>query len=297
MPRLKLLEVVYEGGDVLDVALACQRKILRDELGAAFKTLDLRRRPMRDREDLLRAAGEVPPDFLLVRGLSQIEEVIPFFRGSKLFLDYLAQNERVAPGSLGRWSYRIARVFAYSAKADGDLRSAGTGIISLHPGPELPKLPAELPEGKLTLGVLDSAKGTLDVLVRLKRIRRKQMWDIDIVSNMKMGGVRHVGSPFEVAEECHLLVVPMDAPDLGGPHEGALLAMSVGRALCTSPTSGFYSLSFAGTGRYIPAERYEPGTYASSFGVYRNNRAKYDSAFDDLRSSAEQVPHEILRRM
>jgi hypothetical protein len=296
--NLKLLEVVYEGGDILDVALASQRRALREALGSGFQSLDLRGKGTDQRARLLQAALGRKPGHVLVRGLRSVEEVLPFFPKAEFFLDYLAKDRAVDPAELARWAHKIKRVFIYSAKADPDIRKAGVGRISTHAGPFLPDLRTPAPSGdKIIVGVIDMGAGTREVISRMKKVRREQGWDFEIFSTMKGSGITQLRTNFEVAEESNLVVAPMDTMDYGGPHEPALLCMSVGRALCTSTTSAFYSLAFAGTKRYIPAQRYEPGTYATSFGVYCRDREKYDTAFSGLKLNPHAVPQEILERM
>lgn len=295
---IRLLELVYEGNDVLDVALARQRRVLQSELGHGFMSLDLRRKSTKVRARLLRGAAERVPRHLLLRGLHKVDEAVPFFSTSTLFLDYLACNRAVLPEELARWAHRIERVFVYSTDADEGLRDAGIGRISVHAGPFLPTLETPLPEApRLSVGVLDTRSGARDVLVRLKKLRKSQGWDMDIRTTVRFGGVITMDSVFEVAEESHLLIAPMEGEDYGGPHEGALLAIAANRALCTSSTSALHSMAFASTKRYIPAQKYEPGTYAASFGVYLRNRQKYDDAFSGLKADPEAVPRELLERM
>lgn len=292
-----LLEVVYEGGDVLDVALSRQRIKLAKALGAKFLTADLRGIPMKKRGALLRGLGELNPKFVLLRGTSGMGEAAPFFRRSIFFLDYLARKESAPPGSLSRWTYRIVRAFVYSSKADLAVRRAGVGAVSFKAGPGLRSLPAPPPEGKMVVGVLELGDGAARTLIRLKRVRKAGGEDFDIISTKRMGGVLHADSAFEVAESSRLLIAPMDSPDFGGPNEPSLLAMSVKRALCTAPTSAFYTLPSAARSKIVEATKHSPGTYAMGIRTYAESPSRYLHAFDGVDFDPEDVPKEILRRI
>jgi hypothetical protein len=295
---LRLLELVYEGGDVLDVALARQRRILKSELGDEFQSVDLRRLPLLDRERLLRKLGGTQPENLLLRGLSRLEETMEFFPKSQLLLDYLARREALRRGELMRWVHKTKRVYCYSDMAERASRQAGCGKISRFPGPLLPNLSDERePRDRPVVGVLELGDGAGDVLIRLKKLRAQNRWDFDIAATRKMAGVERCDSEFEVGEAADLLLGPLDAPDLGGPHEPGMLALSLRKALCTSSNSALYSLPVFPTGGYIPAERYDTGTYAAAFGVYTRNPTKYDTAFDKITLAPDAVPRDILSRV
>lgn len=292
----KLIELVYEGGAVLDVALAEQRALLQSSV-PHFISLDLRGRGTRARLAMFQRVRD-HYDYVLVRGASKIDEVAKVFSKSKIFLDYLARYESIGPGSLMACAHRISRVFVYSEKAESDVRKAGVGKISPYSGPGLPSLEGiREKHDRPIVAVLELGDGALPVLSRLKKIRKAQSWDIDIATTRKMGGVLHFETAIGAAEAADLVIAPMDSPDHGGPHEAALLCLSLKRALCTSTTSAFHSLPTVIRGRYIEAKRYSPGTYAASYPVYSRSPEKFDSAFDEINLKPDALPNEILQRM
>ena len=296
--RLELLEVVYEGGDILDVALAHQRRLLRTKLEDRFATVDLRRTGASARRTALIRLAEMPPAHVLVRGLHRIDEVASAFPRSRLWLDYLGRCRALYPDELGLWAFRIARTFCYSMEADAAVRRAGCGRVSLHRGPFLPSMPLPPPTGRLVVGVLDNWDGAREVLVRLKKLQKaREDWDCDLVSTVQMGGVCRVEHAFEVGEESNLLIGPVDSADYGGPHEALLLAMSLGRALCTAGTPALWGASTSMDKKLLLAQKHEPGTYATSLRAYKANRAKYDSALSGLQGDPAAVPQELLRSL
>lgn len=294
----KLLELVYESSDVLDVVFATQRSFLRSELGKQFRSYTLRGLRGRKRHELLKSLAADPPSTILLRGTNFFDEVSAFFPKSVFFLDYLGKAGPPPAGSFAGSAYKIKRAFAYSEKGENILREAGLSAIKRFCGPGLPDLSSGLGENdRPAVAVLDTDAGALDALRVLKKRRREKSLDFDLLSTVKMGGVITYGHTIEAAEDADLLVVPVDQPDHGGPHEGAILALSLQKALCTSTTSAFFALPHVVRGKILEGKKYSPGTFGLAFENYRGSRDRLDSAFKDLNLNPLAVPQEVLERM
>lgn len=297
---MELLEVVYEGGEVIDRALAAQRALLASELRTRLTTVDLRRLNTTDRTKVLRdlAKRNEVVKHVLVRGLSGAHEAASFFTRCHLFLDALGRSERPVDRELSVLAFRTKRVFVYSFDMDQAIRGAGIGLVSRHAGPFFPRVdvPAPGDEDFFTVGVLNLGGGTLEVLGKLKKLRVEKELPIDIVSTERVSGVEHVGSAFEVAERADLLLSPAAGEDRWGPDEGAILALCTGRALCTAPSSAFQNLPYS-SGKYVPAEKYTPGSYANAALLYPEQRKALDAWPRTPALDWDTVPREILRRL
>lgn len=292
---MDLVELVYEGGEVLDLALEAQRDLLASELRSRFATVDLRRLPAAERAKLLRAGAAREPRNVIIRGLSGLKEVANFFTRSALMLDVLGKSDPPEPRELSVYAYRTKRVFVYGKDASGMVRGAGIGTVSLHAGPFFPRVAFDAVEG-VVIGVPALSEGNTAVLGSLKKLRKTKNLNFDIVTTERMAGVETVGSALAVAEASNLLVVPHDAADLRGPHEGGILALCAGRALCTSGTDAFFNLPYS-SGRYLQAEKFNPGSYANAALLYPNQRAVLDAWPGSHDLDWETVPREILRRL
>jgi len=299
---VELLEVVYEGGEVLDRALAAQRSLLQTELRSRFATLDMRRLSGPERAWTTRelAKRSQVVKYLLVRGLSGVPEIARCFPRARLFLDALGRSEVPERASLAQYAFRTTRVFAYSHEMDQTLRGAGIGLVSRHSGPFFPRvrLTADPPPRPdcFRVGVPKLAGSVLEVLGALKRARRGGRVDFDIVSTEKVSEVDVVPSAMDVAEQADLIVSASVGQDRLGPDEGAILALCTGRALCTPSSSGFKNLPYS-TGKYLQAEKYVLGSYADAALRYPGERAALDAWPASLELDWESVPREVLRRL
>ena len=300
---LKLLELVYEGGDVLDLALVYQRRYLKEALGTKFLSVNMRGmgRPQR-LKTLKQLQSDFSPENILLRGATQVDEVCRAIPGSDLVIDYLARTEEIEPNSLIRWSPRILRVLVYSIRAENVVRDGGVGRITKHFGPFLPDMYEPPPrDTPVVVGMLDLGTGAREASVRLKNMAKKCGWQFDFVSTLKGSYIIRAESAMEVAEMSDFLICPMDQPDLGGPHEAAILALSVGRVLCTYPTAAMHRLAMYRRSAFIPYEVYRPGTAAQCFETFRQRRDEYQDRVDSVRKSERidphAVPEEVLRRI
>lgn len=295
---MSLLEIVYDGGPVLDVVFAAQRARLAEEIGEKrFQSLDLQRKPTKARAKLLQAAARKKWKAILVRGVRGLDEALPFFPNTAFFLDHVAGFDFGPRHSLSRYAHRLSRAFTYSAMADTQLRDAGFGKITTMAGPFLPDLELPAPTGgPPILGLLDIGHGARLALARIKKVRRDQGWDFRIVTTLKDSQAEQVENAFEVAEQCNLLVCPMESKDYGEPHQAAILALSVGRALCTSQTAAMLTMPYVRE-RYVHVQKYSLGGFGTCWEVYRRSRARFDEWPAKAQKDDTRVVREILTRL
>jgi hypothetical protein len=293
---MKLIELVYEGGEILDLCLDSQREYLRSELRERFLSVDLRGQTALERKVVLQrlvAKGAVYNN-VLIRGLSGLLEASQFFTRSSLLIDALGRSELPAARELSQWAFRTKRVFAYSGVMDAAIRAAGIGAISRHTGPFFPTVDFGTEGVSNCIGVLGLGRGALIAIGDLKRRRVQEGLEYTLVTTENVPGTVKASSPLEVAERCGLLVAPYDEIDNGGPNEAALLALGTRRVLCTAPTSAVNDLRM--DGRLLRAARYEKGSYADAALRYEGIEA-YAAAISATRLNGYLIPDEILRRL
>ena len=305
---MHLLEIVYEGGDVFEAVFAAQRRYIARELQSVsakldlpvrpeLRTVDFRRMNTRDRGRALRAlareySGSEGPGMVLIRGTERAEEALRFFCRSPVILDHY--GNKLLSGTLYPWSQNIRRVITYSIRASNNVREAGIGKVSRHGGPFLPHLPLERPgRGKPVIGLIGGAD-VRKILIWMRKLIGERA---HFVSMLKDPVAEQVENPIEVAESCDLLVAPHLGPfRLGHPHEGAILALSVGRALCTAPSPSLAEMPYP-QGTYIPVLNQDrPAAWASAFAEYLAKRQKFDSWPDSVNVDLLVTPKEIVRR-
>ena len=297
---LALLELVYEGGEVLDLALEHQRSRFQRRLGEQFQSFDVRKHRGRGgREEVLDFAYSVQPRNVLVRGLAGALEAGRLFPQAHIFIDVIGRHpldggER----ALIAIAFRVKRVYVYARSADPLIRRMGIGRITRLQGPFLPSLccdPPPTPEEGIVIGVTELYDGARDVLVQLKRMRDRERWPVRLASTMKMAGVELQHTLFDLAENCNLLVCPHEQADTHGPHEGALLALATERALCTSTTSAMRGLPY--DGGYAAAERYAAQSYARGYAHYCANRATLDDRHKHVPMNPDELVNTVLQAL
>jgi len=306
---MHLLELVYEGEDVLDVVFAAQRRYIRAELEKVgeqlgllpeLRTVDLRRESTRSRGKILRElsreyvgvgeGGEL--GMVLVRGTERVEEPLRFFRKVPIVLDHY--GNKLLRGSLYPYSQRVRRVITYSIRASNNVRDAGIGKVSRHGGPFLPHLPLDLPgRDKPVIGLIGGAS-VRSVLIAMRKLIGDRA---HYVSMLKDPVAEQMSNPIEIAEACDLLVAPHVGPfRLGHPHDGGILALSVGRALCAEPGPALAEMPYP-QGSFISVlDSNRPTSWADAFAEYLAKRKKYDSWPDKVKVDLLVTPKEIVRR-
>lgn len=290
-----LLELVYEGGPILDLCLEAQREYLAAELRNGFASIDMRGLPLIDQERTLRAASKGMVHHLLIRGMSGLPMAPQPFPKAALFLDMLGKSDAPEPRSLSQFAFRIKRAFAYSREADGALRDAGIGLISKIPGPYFPRVNMDTVES-LTVGVLPFGRGEMEVIGKLKQLRDERGIAFEILSTQRIRGTVPVPSPLEMAAQSSLLIFPNEQIDLLGPNEGGILAICTGRALCTCVTSALEIMPYPRS-RFLVATRYAAGSYAQAVPAYMREQAVFDAWPKQIEVDPLAVPKEILRRL
>ena len=290
---MQLTELVYEGGEVLDLCLDFQREALRAEYRERFQTLDLRGMPLQERRAALQRVGRVGAKNVLVRGLSGVPEAAEAFPRASLLFDAVGKTEPPAMRELAPMAFRTKRVFVYSREMSDSIRSAGIGLVSRHNGPYFPALDLE-PAPDTAIGVLSLGRGALEVVAQLKRIRDQEGLEFDIITTERIAGVVSASSALDVAARASLLVAPYEQMDYGGVHEGAILAVCTGRVLCTPTASALKDMPLGGW--YMHATKYTPRSYAEAAVGYRG-RAVYSTHIDAMRFDPRAVSSEIIRRI
>lgn len=292
---MKLVELVYEGGEILDLCLGAQRSLLQAELRDRFLSVDLRAKSTKERAKLLRAAANGTVNNVLIRGLSGLQEAANFFTRSALLIDVLGKSDPLERNELAPYAFRTRRAYVYGCEMSRRVRSAGIGNISKQGGPYFPRLDFDLPES-LVIGVTSISEGALAAIGKLKTLRTQKNLQFAIVSTERAVGVETVSCALEVSESCSLLVAPNERQDFLGPNEGAILALCTGRALCTTKTDAIDDLPYP-PDRYMRAERGAPGSYAACALLYPQHRAVLDAWPASAALDWEQVPRDILRRL
>lgn len=294
---MKLIELVYEGGPVLDMALHAQRGVLDAELGDGFVSADMRGVPAGNRKAFLQATSRKgQPANLLVRGLSGVREACAYFPKSAIFMDALGKSDAPEPAEFFMQSQRTRRVFVYGDEMSRAVRKAGIGEIARLSGPYLPplRMPSQKSSAPFVVGVPSLGDGVLLAVAKLKAAQEKVPFAI--VAQVSVRGVETVPTCVDVAEMCDLLVVPDEQMDRGGPSEGAMLALAVGRALCTTGSSALYNMAYS-SGKFLLAERYVPASYAACALLYSQQRTSLDAFPATVTQEWDTVPREILRRL
>jgi len=289
---MQLLELVYEGGEVLDLCLDFQREALRAEYRDRFQSLDLRGMPQQGRKSALQRLAVVGAKNVLVRGLSGVPEAANAFPRASLLFDAVGKTEPPARSELAPMAFRTKRVFVYSKEMDSAIRSAGIGLISRHNGPYFPAVTLDAAPDT-TIGVLSLGRGALEVIAQLKRVRRQEGLEFDIITTEQVAEVVVARSALDVATRASLLVAPCEQMDYGGVHEAAILAVCTGRVLCTPVASALRDMPIGGW--YMHATKYTPRSYAEAAVGYRGREA-YAALLDAVQFNPRTVSTEIIQR-
>jgi len=161
-------------------------------------------------------------------------------------------------------------------------------------GPFLPEwAKTEPPEGKLRIAVLNSSPGAQDVLFRILKVRREQGWDFEIVTPLKGPKVLQVSGDYEAAEMSNAVVAPYEDKDYGQPHDGAILALGLGRALITCRTRSFELLPYTNK-TFLSCQRYTPGTYVAGVSNYMRDPQRWNEGPPLQRINRKAVTEKIL---
>lgn len=297
---MELLEVIYEGGEVLDLALKAQRDLLEGELGDEFLSVDCRGIPTEARQLLLRdAALGYNPRAVLIRGLAGVPEVAAYFPRAKLFFDMLGRSLPPTRLQYAMLSPRTLRGYTYGPAANDALRTAGIHNTQVE-GPFFPALELDRPEEEgfeFSVGVLSLYHGNLELLGRLKRLRDSHGIPFRIVTQrQELRGVETVPDVLALAEASDLILYPQDQEEWYGPDEGAILAMCTGRALGTIRSDGLAGIKHEPS-RVAQAAKYSPGSFVNAVTAYRERRDQLDSLTAVSKLVWDTVPRDILRRL
>lgn len=294
---MALLEIVAAGSDVLQAAYAVQRARL--EQTTPVVTVSFLGMPSKDRAEVLKKLGHLkePAEGILLRGAALLHEVVEHKpKDVPLFLDHISPVEFGATSPLRRALAKVTRAYCYSALADEGLRQAGLGRLTVVQGPVLPPDYAKDASDKVRVAVLATSSQSSDVLIRLWKMRETQGWPIEIVSPLRNSNATRVANNFEAAEAAEVIIAPYEDKDFGEPHEGAILALALGRPLITVRTSASLVTGFPER-NVIWAKKYVPGSYAVAVGVYLKSRKQYDEWDRDTVPNPYTLPDDLLSRL
>lgn len=294
---MALLEIVAGGSETLQVAFAVQRARLREEMEVV--TADFIGVPMMQRMTVLKALDNTrdPPDAVLLRGIEMLPEVLAYVpKKVPIFVDHCTPTELGTTSPLRQSLDRVRRVYCYSEHSDTALRRAGFGRVTVVPGPTIPTDGDGTSNGKVTVALLNTSSMSGAVLVRLMKIKKQQEWDFDVVTSLKHSKAKQVANDFEAAEQADLIIAPYEDMDFGQPHDGAIMALAVGRPLVTTRTGAFNVMSFPDK-NLLAAKKYQIGSYAAAVGTYLRDRRAYDEWTKDAGPDPCLLPDDLLSRI
>lgn len=271
----KILEVVSAVTEVQSIVQTAQREDLQ-AAGCHVHTLDLSSTPASECAALLQETRKMKPDFLLVRGVEKLPAIMEAtFPTSRLILDHNTPVELGRMSPMAKHLRGVYKALCYSELAEVDLRRAGLGRLAVMDGPYLPEwVQTEPPEGRMTVAVLNVSSGSQDVLYHILKIRKQQDWDFDVISSMRAPKSLKTEWDYDAAERAHVIVAPYEDKDFGQPHDGAILALGLGRPLITCRMRSFELLPYTNK-TFSSATRYSIGTYAASIGNYLRDPQKH----------------------
>jgi hypothetical protein len=290
-----ILEIVCGGSDILKTAFAVQRAELEKHMPVV--SIDLTRVHYKERKKVLASIDmvEIKPKAVLLRGIDQVDRIIPSIGKIPFFIDHCTPCELGKTSPLRASVVKARRIYCYSLRQDVDVRRTGSGAITVIPGPFLPSDTAKTPSARPVIAVLELCSKAPQVLARLSKIREQQNWEFDIVSPLRSTKALQVANNFEAVEAADFVVAPYEDKDFGQPHEGALLALALGRPMTTSRTEAFNVMGFP-SDRLIPAKKHQIGTYAAAVGNYLHDRNKYDAGEWPEGADPYALPTDLLTR-
>lgn len=292
--EIKILEVARRGTALQEFIREGQQESLAAN-GISSVRLDATgRTPGNLNEVLMRTIERECPDAVLLRGGEVLSAVQPPRSFVPFFFDHCVPYEFGASSPLRAKLSLMRSCLCYSSVAEDALRSAGASRVRVISGPRVPYLGLPLPE-KVTVGVLKTASDAAQTLASIVSMREHSGRNYRIVSSIKMKGVDYLPSDIDVAEAATVVVAPTDFGDIGQPHEGAALALSFGRALITTWTSGLAQVNFP-AGTFIQVVKYSANSYAPAVEVFlgSNTRRLLEWVAED-RTFADPVPG-IIRK-
>lgn len=270
---MNLLELVFEGGTVVNAALAEQRKVLAARYGTSFLSASAQRGKI--------AWPSMVPDVVLVRGMSRLEEVVEAYPKARIIIDALGRPAVPEPRSFGSFAFRVQGVLTYCDTMRDKVRAAGVGRIKLLPGPLLAPVEGleKSREGEtLRVGVTAFGRGHPFVAQRLRQMREERKLNMEIYAvegTVSPTVADHVVSdPFELGAVADVLCSPSDTGEFWyAPHEAGILALAMG---CVLVTPWFGAVETLPLGKAcLRAESSNPGSHVNAVYSYFYAREKY----------------------
>jgi hypothetical protein len=295
---VQILEIVAGGGDALKMAFAVQREHLKEK--ADIVSIDITTMGIPERKKVLSSIKSVmqPPDAILLRGIEFLPLLSSTMVKCPIFIDHCTPVELGKTSPLSRYlDQQVKRVYCYSERAESELRQAGIGRVKVIAGPSIPTehLPSSS-NGTPRIAFLKTCSRSQQVMAYALGVARKQEWKMEAISPLKGALVTQVDSNLEAVEAADFVVAPYEDRDFGQPHEGAILAHSVGRPMTTARTLAFSIMGFP-VKNFIAAEKHLFGTYAAAVGMYLRNRDRYDDWVDGAGPRPYDLPQDLLSRM
>ena len=293
---MNILELVPATSDILQLAWMGQRNYWEEE-GVEVRQLPTAKKKTGEIADALVAAcAQKKPDLILVRGFEQLQGLFrtDIHKTAPIILDHCTPAHVDSNHPLMAQLHRLTRVLCYSEQVESSYRKAGYGRVKTIGGPYLPLGCREaVREGPLRVAVLNTCSSAGQVLIRVAALNLEKGWGAIIYSPLKAIGVQQVASNFEAAELSQLVIAPYEETDLGQPHEGAILALGIGRALATSRTLAMDNMPYP-SGSYILCPRYAIGAYAAAIPTFSGNQDKFSGWVDKAKVNLTEIPKTIL---
>lgn len=294
-----VLELIAGGGETLKIAFATQREFLKEQ-GVDVLSIDVTTLRGPDRQKFAKSLrdAEVEPRAVLLRGIEYLPTVTKAFYKAPIFIDHCTPCEIGKTSPLAPYlDKQVNRVYCYSERSESELRQAGIGRVKTVSGPAIPteRLPSSA-NGCPRVAFLDTCSKSRMVLARVLKVRKAQGWEFEAVSPIKNSGSLQVDSNLEAAEAADFIVASYEDRDFGQPHEGGILALSVGKPMTTARTLAFSIMGFPAK-NFIASEKHLLGTYSAAVGTYLRNPDRYDEWVKGSGPNPYDLPNDLLSRM
>lgn len=293
---MNIVELAPNASETMQIAWGGQRDFLAQE-GVDLLTISSGRKTMTQlSQEVQEVVAKEKSSVLWVRGFDLLNAVFrtDAHRMTRIVVDHCIASAIDPNHPLMGQLHRLNHVICYGTKVEANYRRGGFGKVKVMGGPYLPPgCKYRAPEGDLTVAVLRTCYAARDVLVKIVQLNRDKGWGAKIVSSMSANGVTTVNTDFEAAERAQLVIAPFEEEDVGVPHEGAMLALGVGRALATSRTMAMDSMPYPSSA-FILCPRYAVGAYAAAIPTFQKNPTPFAEWSGKAKTDYTEIPRTIM---
>lgn len=290
---MRLLDVERRTSETLAFVRSVQREALR-EAGITVDLLDgtfMATRELNAQYNLLYSKNK--PDLVLLRG-AELLSLLPPLRDVRTLFSHETPYAFGVTSPLRSRLQSVHRALCYSVQAEAGLREAGFSKTRVLAGPGVPYDPQPLPE-KITVGVLKTAQCASAVLQALAEWRDANQHTFTFASCLPSRHATRTGSDIETALASTVLVAPVDeGPELGAPHEGGILALSMGRALVTRRTSALTAMNYP-NGSFVPVFDGPPSAYIGALATFLRDPRRYITWSSEPRIHGDAFVSAVLK--